>query len=193
MKTLMKYSILSLAVCLAAIVPARAALIIDIYEEAGNVVFDYSGSVDLNSTALDQTVVTTTSSAFTGPGLSFENLAGNSDRYTVGFTAAPQVGIGTLTSGSHTGDNLLIWRQGTFDTIYLPENYTSGEQISGKATFAGKTLADGGLTQGTSVTWTWTADVSESATFNVIPEPATLGLIGLFGGGILVVRRLFSA
>ena len=46
------------------------------------------------------------------------------------------------------------------------------------------------------VDYTLTQDVSSTfgtqgtVTLNVIPEPATLGLIAAFGGGILFVRRL---
>lgn len=32
----------------------------------------------------------------------------------------------------------------------------------------------------------------EALSLQVIPEPATLAMVGLFGGGLLVVRRLFS-
>lgn len=48
--TYVKFSIITLVLVLATMTSSRASLIINIYEESGNLVFDYSGSVDLLST-----------------------------------------------------------------------------------------------------------------------------------------------
>lgn len=59
--------------------------------------------------------------------------------------------------------------------------------ISGQA---GNVLQIG--TQVYATQWSATATALDNINVQAIPEPATMGLIGLFGGGIMFVRRFFA-
>ena len=38
----------------------------------------------------------------------------------------------------------------------------------------------------------WATDVAPYGSVNVIPEPATMGLLAIFGGGLVFLRRRFK-
>ena len=80
------------------------------------------------------------------------------------------------------------------------DNYYAGGAGDFVLVNAGNSLLNGGFGAGEisvdgfgeeGVGWNLTQDfVANTVTLTVIPEPATLGLVAAFGGGILFIRRL---
>ena len=102
----------------------------------------------------------------------------------------------TAVSGNTVGFSIdldSMW--GEYLSFYAPENYDGVSQLMGTATFENATLADFGLADGTSGTLDLgNFETTNSITWGVngaVPEPATIGLLALFGGGILFIRRTF--
>jgi hypothetical protein len=98
------------------------------------------------------------------------------DQFTIGW-ASRALTLGgdltvSLTAGSDAlaeGDTFDLFSNtllGSFDNVYLPA-------LSGGLEWNTSDLAEGG-----------------NGTISVIPEPATLGLVALFGGGIIAIRRI---
>lgn len=110
----------------------------------------------------------------------------------------PQIGTGT--GVIEIGEGLLkntdgIWRSGAYETLVNNGNIVATGGLVDDSAYANLyTQATGSKTNGLFVLkWGTTGSAGNyelGMWSEAIPEPATLGLLSLFGGGILFVRRL---
>jgi len=114
--------------------------------------------------------------------------------FTLANSAGSTFGLGIHNPNSHSG-GAFAYVGGISPRIDLPESYVSGSQISGTMTFNSATFTSLGISP-VPATYTYnlklvgTGTVDQSATFNVIPEPATVALLGIAGlGGFAMLRR----
>ncbi len=168
----------------------HAALIFTIQQDGSDVTMTGSGSADITALSPASTAVpyaaVRASDAWVGVG-----AIGASLQHYTGITGPRPIGGGTFFTLATTssGDNFMM----NYYSLFLPQGYVSGSQLSGTATFSNKTIADLGLTEGTYV-YTWGSGANaDSATIQVaaIPEPSVMALSVIFGGGVLAVRRIF--
>jgi hypothetical protein len=130
-----------------------------------------SATVSVGNGAGDNLVLTS------GAGLSFTlDGAGVSTLTVVDGLTVDAVSLLTVDGTGYTGGfgNITLVNAASMTGSFASGNYT--------VTGLGDEGTDWSLTQGTN------GDV----VLNVIPEPATLGLIASFGGGILFIRRRFQ-
>ncbi|HEY8899476.1 MAG TPA: PEP-CTERM sorting domain-containing protein [Chthoniobacterales bacterium] len=172
---------------------AQATITYTVHEQAGAVVFDYSGSIDLASATFSFGFSSGIVGEFIGSPGYVKSLTGNISVYTTNFTSASSLGPGFASGGAVSGSSLgLVDVSGVnTDQIYLPSGYVSGSNISGSLTFSGQSFSSLGLTPG-STTWTWSNGVgSDSATFNIVavPEPSTTLLLGAAAAVAIIARR----
>lgn len=179
-------------ICLAAGV-GEGAVIINMAEQAGDVVATASGALD--TTALTDTGSGGGASGTMRPQNGQLYLAGNGvyDTWTGTITAPSSFGSGFTTNTTSTTGGFLGLFGGTANTIYLPFNYSGGDDLVSTATWSNTTLAFLGADPGTYV-WSWGSGAdADSVTLNIaqpVPEPSTLSLLGLAGaGGLLALRR----
>ena len=167
---------------------AKAAVIINAVELNGGVVFDYAGNVnttDLIYVGLGSRSGGGTINPSSGDFLAF---AGNASQYLeTKFPVTFGTGGSSGSIGSVSGDKFGISLLITARSIWLPENYVSGNPISGSMAFANSSFSSLGLTQGT---YTTTLP-HDTITMNigVAPVPAPLPLLGL-GAATAFSRKL---
>jgi hypothetical protein len=111
------------------------------------------------------------------------------------FTGADNNGFAAVTTGSKS----FVTYSGTTDgwvTLEAGIGVVGSDIIGGiwtpdqNWTWAGASFASLGLNIGTYTVSD--ASTSESITLQVIPEPASIGLLGLVSGGIFFTRRIFA-
>jgi hypothetical protein len=189
-------SIAAALLALAATGPmARAAYVEYVQQVGSDVVATGSGTINTAALTL-QGSATNDAVLIPGSGLALFGPASGtySDEYA-GFTSGSSdfgAAIGTAaTSGS--GD--LVGVAGLTDLI-VPNGYVSGASLSDTSTWAGATYSSLGLTLGPG-TYTWEWGSGETFDYFVmdvepapaVPEPASLGLIGVGCLGLLARRR----
>jgi hypothetical protein len=162
------------------------AIVIDIDQVGADVVATGSGSADTSDLVLqgtyteDPSVEPSEANIFVGVSAQiqyYKTVSGPANFGTGGFTAA----------SSGTGD--LFGVEAEFNNLMLPQSYTSGDPLSGTATWNSTTISNLGLTPGTYV-YNWgSGENADSLTVNIVPEPATIGLIGIGLAGMFVRRR----
>jgi hypothetical protein len=176
-------------------VAARAGYIAAVIQSGNDVVATGSGTI--NTAGLTFKPSTSGGDHDTGycvafgPGLGIGPSDSTSvDKYTGTIAGPANFGSGHsffATSGS--GDMVEMAKfAGVMD---VPLNYVSGAALSGTSTFANRTLASMGLTEGTYV-WTWGSGAdADSYTLNVgaVPEPCSAGAAAVVGIGLLARRR----
>ena len=168
--------------------PVKAAVIINAVELNGGVVFDYAGNVnttDIYYAGQGGRSGGGTINPSSGVFLAFDGYASQylDPYFPVTFgTGGSSGSIGSV-SGDKFGISLLI----TARYIWLPENYISGNPISGSMAFANSSFSSLGLTQGTYVT----SLPHDTITMNIgaAPVPAPLPLLGL-GAATAFSRQL---
>jgi len=171
---------------------ARAAFIINIEQDGSNVDATGSGSFNLAALTLNTyggdyaEVDGIYSTATLGPAIPgttvdyYETLTGPSSFGSSIDTAA--------TSGSGPIAGLY-----NSELLVVPHGYLSGTPITNSATFDNTTIAELGLTDGT-YTFSWggglTADdvVVNIGPVSAVPEPMSVGMLGI-GGATLLLRR----
>ena len=195
----MKKVILGAAVAaLPLIAPVEAAVVIDVQEVGGNVVFTTTGSLDLtgatyfSTTQYDVGVISGGSNWYIASG------SGSSvDTYKMtSFDGAFGTNTTFLDSPSATsGDDFFIWGEGgSTEQVGVKGGYVSGSNIFSTMSYFGTTFAAMGMTQGQYIY----SIPSDTIALNIggsepsaVPLPATLPLllIGLGGVGVLARRR----
>jgi len=172
---------------------ATAAVVVNTWEDGGNVEIVYSGTLDTTGLSFS---LFTINDAVIRPDLDvFVNLFGDFDYTSGAFTAV----TGAAGPGSEAlptlslGDSFAL-SSSSGGELGLPRGYVSGSSINGGMTFAGATLSSLGFNTGDVVytlssadTITWKIGVAPAA----VPLPAGLPLVigGLGALGFLRLRR----
>ncbi len=177
--------------------PADAKVVIDIFQEGGNVVATGSGTIDL--TDLNESPA---GPANGPPELDAADGFARVGAYStiIGFTGVSGPASfgpgGQFIASTGSGDAFGVLGGvggGSLQTYY---GYTSKSPLSGSSTYDGQTLASLGLTPGRYVyTWGSGAD-ADRLTVNIggVPEPATwammmVGFVGLGLAGYRAARK----
>jgi hypothetical protein len=199
-------TLIAISAIVLAVAPVADGEIIFVVTEQGNdVVFEYSGSVDLTSTLgkeADRDISFRYSRFVGGVGeySAIHSKGANVpvDDYNLSFTtegafsgsSADDFGF----SGGIVAGDSVLFETGLFDQIWLPNNYVSGQAISGSLTFVGTSFQELGL-QPEITKWEWENNgVSDSLTVNVgnisaVPEPSSLAVVSVVGFVSLLRRR----
>lgn len=162
-----------------------------------------SGSGAANTAALsslgsdnDWTNVVTDDQIYVGPDFFGDGTGGGADinlwQGISGpglFGSDPSV---ALNPSSGAGDFFGIATISGTTLLVLPDGYTSGATLTGNSLFNGSTLADLGLTPGSTTTWRWgsgaDADSLQLVVKDSTPVPAPSGLAGATVAGAVVSR-----
>ena len=175
---------------------AKGAVVLTLSEIGSDVVA--SGSGTLNLAALN----------FDHEGGAFSLIGANAASIIVGPTFGESAagyggicgpnnfgpGFVSLKATSGFGDLFGLLGQGGTPLLTVPEGYTSGSSLFGRATWTGKSFASLEVTPGKYV-WTWgTGATADSFTLQIgvastgVPEPGTFGLLALTGLFVLCRR-----
>ena len=166
---------------------AQAAVLIQANNVGDDLVFSYSGTLDLTGMVQDGQDLSPRSLIAGGVGaiLSYNN---NVDRYAL--NSLPAFGNQSLSNGVTLGTDFAIFSN---DFLGIQAGYQSGDAIDGTLTFANESIATAGLFFGS---FTTTLDSGDTITMrisdaNVVPLPAGLPLLlaGLAGFGVLARRK----
>lgn len=195
MRSILRFAVLATGLALGASAPTNAAVIINVTEVGGDVVFLATGTLDLTGAVVegayggyDNGVISGGANWWVAPGpggatttyvlTSFDNSFGSSGT----FFDSPT---------SFSGDSFFIWGQsGGTENVGVASGYVSGGAISSGMVFGGTTIAALDLIPGT---YLFTLP-NDTITLNIaaVPEPATLLLLvgGLAAAGVRRRRRL---
>lgn len=196
----MKRMLLS-ASLLAFATSAQSAVIAYSWEEDGNVVTEYSGSLDLTGltyvtgqgrTEVDQFMIRSNRSFYFNM-FDYDPYFGASISTTVNGVPGGEV-LGTGGSVAHTtryGDQLGYGRRsGGGGAVYVAYQY-NGAYIEGGSVTENTTLADLGITAPSTLVYSWDSDSITHywGTPAPIPVPAGLPLLLAGLGGLALLRR----
>ena len=166
---------------------SSAAIIINVSEVGSDVVAVATGSANTSALSFQFNIP---ANAFIDPS-NGNLLVGPASSTNFGWyngaSGPVALGNGSSTAASFgSGDGIGVLGSAT---IFLPT--TPKASYAGSSTWAGTTLAQLGLNEGT-YTWNWGAGANaDSLTINVVPEPSTsaMALAGLACGGYSMWRR----
>ncbi|NNL67128.1 MAG: hypothetical protein HKP30_12855 [Myxococcales bacterium] len=176
------------AVAAGAPAPAAATIDITVAELGADVVFSYSGALDLAGANVVSAGANTNAfvSPVSGSGVGAIGFGGGSTDRVFDVTSLPPFGTGSFLAGSALGPGFGVF---TSDSLGLPLGYVSDTQIVGSLTLTGQTLASLGLLEGVYVTGSLpSGDFVHLTIPQVVPEPA-LALLALSGAAALGLRR----
>jgi hypothetical protein len=169
--------------------PARAAIVFDFQQVGNDVVVIGAGTVDLAglaflTTNLFQTVIVSGDGQFEG------GTAGVQSSIYTGVSGPAAFGTGNFSVVATSGSGDPIGVTAFNGRLFLPAQYVSGSPLSNTTTFANQSFASLALTPGT-YTYTWgTGGNTDSLTINIpaVPEPVSIGLLGIGAVALLVLR-----
>ena len=172
----------------------------------------YAEIIDFNSLAHNDAINTLVGSQYIEGEYQFDALGGT-EFHTMGMQGNQYTGSTAL----HMDDAFGVIQMskvggGTFDLISIDlaeyfnysssdvtftrdgghsQTFTTTESAGGYTpeTF----IFDSGFKEVTTVTWVQEPSYHQFDNVNVIPEPATLAFVGIFGGGLWFIRRFFPA
>ena len=180
--------------CASSMRPAQAGFIFNVSQVGNDVVV--SGSGALNTDALILQFAAGGTSYGINPGNGVIGV-GTSTPYTAFTGLSGPAGFGTIPSfangliSSANGDLVVLTMFN--NRLYLPQSHISGGLLSGTSTYANRTLADVGLTPGTTAEYTWgsgpTADFIRVTVRSALPEPPSIVLLGATLAGVSIGRR----
>jgi hypothetical protein len=157
---------------------ANGAVIINITEVGLNVVATGSGTINttaLTSNGTDTFVGMNMSFGFMGIGSSVQDFL-----ITTSGPAPGALGSSALVAANTTSGDALGFGSAS-KSVIVPVGYTSGDSLSGTATWNNQSFSSLALNEG-SYTWKWgTGANSDSLTVNIVavPEPSSALLLGL--------------
>jgi len=160
---------------------AQAAVLITAQETGGNVLFSYSGTLNLSGYS------SSSNGPVGGPGIDPSQAlivfdSGTFSIYSYNSIGGPSsFGSGDGASPSSTTNNQFGIQPGSGD-IYVPTGYSSGGSLSGSMTFNSATFASLGITPG-SYTWTIPNDSITLTVSTSVPEP--LNILGVTASLVL--------
>lgn len=180
---------------LSALAPqAHADYVVYVYQNGPNVEASGSGTID-TAVGADGNGTSCGSPLISGEDGILCNVAG-STRFTLLVSGPDSFGSGPVTlASSSSGD--FVGLVGFFRALAIPNNYVSGDALSGTDIWDNTTLSGLGLTTGT-YTWTWGSTANgdaDSYVMNIgeappVPEPSSVFLLGAAGGiSFLLFRR----
>ena len=178
------------ALLLGSVNAVHAAINITISEVAGDVLVEYSGSINTAGLTRDgSAVIVPTINPGEGAFVSDGGWAFATGDHYQGVTGP--VSFGSLvnsTRTSTTGSPLVLDAGG--GTLTVSEGYASNSSIIGSSVYAFTSLASMGINQGTYV-WNWgSGETADSLTITAVPEPSTYAAIfGCIALGVAVMRR----
>lgn len=183
----MKTTALLIATSTLTAISANAGLNIVIQEQGANVIASASGSLNIDN--LNPYASEPQQPAQIKPVQASIDLgvsSGQTDVYT-GDSGPVSFGDGTdqVFADSFSGDYFGVSTVEGVPYIALPDNYTTGTDITSAATWLNSTLDSLGITPGTYI-FGWSGD---SVTVNVVPEPGTWG--ALAGAGVLMATVFY--
>ena len=91
--------------------------------------------------------------------------------------------------GVLTGDSFGIYTSSSYFEVYVPSGYSSGDSISGSSLWNDLNAESIGFIDQT-ISW-GAGENKDSITIAAVPEPGTIGLLGIFASGLLFIRRRF--
>jgi len=182
-------AIIAASACLTLLpLSSNAAITINISEVGPDVVAIATGSVNTSALSFQVSVPANASMVPSSAVFLVGPASTTSVSWYSGASGPTTLGNGSSVINASFGSGDSIGVLG-FATIILPTTLKS--DYAGSSTWAGTTLAQLGLNEGT-YTWNWGAGANaDSLTINVtsIPEPSTLALAGLACGGFSMWRR----
>jgi hypothetical protein len=164
-----------------------AAIVMTMRETAGEVVFSYRGTINIDGLTFDPGIGASAQITPNRPFIYFAGQNGVAERYLNSFENSPTFGIGDRSQATmHTGDSFGILET----SLLVPLDYNSGDTIAGSMTFASTDFATLGIdTASGPYVWTLNNAASNTITLTAIPEPSGVAILGLIGIGLAIRRR----
>ena len=171
----MRISLLIAAVVAATLFvkPAQADITINMQETDNDIVFSYSGSLNIDGLTIASSG--NTSASFIAPNDAVVGFGGDNDQYSSAVSGPDSYGTSAFTSASILNDGDTFVVGGKFNFLRLPENYVSGTGISGSMTFESTNFATLGIdTVSAPYVWTLTNSAADTITLKWSPNQPPL-------------------